>query len=235
MQKLHGYIDSPPPWATGIWFAKELAEYIEEFGSTPAENLRTWDESFLPQIILMMVYDQRRRRESHVTDIQDSYEAFQRVDEQSKSASVLKDVTGSDVIPEIVDKLLRADHFAVTAKYVQFAQEVYDRGGLREHIFKTLGSSGQARMTGMFGTTQLASWVSGGRVTLSFYRKDAEGYDVGLFSFILDDDDCSGITGGLSARYADALIALSMIDEVMTVWKQTKGNAKKSRALFSAV
>lgn len=228
---LQQYIENPPNWAR-IGFARELADYIENLGQTPGEDQRTWAMSYLPQIIMMMTYDQRRRRGSHVTDIQDSYEMFQRSDERGNCASALKDITGSDVIPEIVDKVLRADHHVIMAKYLQFAQETYDRGGLRQKIIDKLDKDRRPMMTGMFGTTRLSSLVSGGRVMLTFHRKDGI-YDVGLFTFVIDDDDCSGITGGLTSQYADALLALSMIDEVMTNWSKRSRWFKGSSALLA--
>jgi|GEM_PF-4393077 len=235
MQKLREYISNPPSWTLGgcVGFARRLEEYIETVEPTSGENRRTWTESYLPQIIMRMTYDERRQRGSHVTDIQDSYEMFQRSDERDNSAFALKDITGSDVIPEIVDKLLRADHHVITAKFIQFAQETYDRGGLYQKIIDTFNNEGRPMMTGMFGTTLLSSLVGGGRVMLTFQRKDTKGYDVGLISFVIDDDDRQGITGGLSAQYADALMALSFIDEVMTNWQKQSKQFTASKALLS--
>jgi hypothetical protein len=230
---LQEYRHNPPNWASSGSFARNLEKYIENLGPTPGEDRRDWDKSFLPQIIMMMMYDQRRQRKSHVTDIQDSYEMFKRADERYHSSSLLLDVTGSDLIPEIVDKVLRADHHVITAKFLQFAQEIYDRGGLRQRIIDTV-NNGRPMMTGTFGTTRLTSLVSGGRIMLTLHQKDAEGYDVGLISFVIDEDDKLGITGGLSSQYADALIALNMIDDVMTNWAKRSRYFKASKALASA-
>lgn len=238
MSTLHRYIAQPPNWGKS-GCARELLEYIDRLELQGDEMNRCWTESYLPQIILGMVYDQRRRRNAELPykakllDAPDSYEAFHRESERNDIASVILDITGSEVVPEIVDKLLRADHHAITAKFVQFAQEAYDRGGLRKKIILTVTRDRRPMMSGMFGTTQLTSFVSGGRVLLTLSRKTAEGYDIGIVSFVVDEDDHLGITGGLHGLYADIPTAYSMFDDVINGWVKQPESLKASTAFVS--
>lgn len=239
MSALHEYIAHPPNWGRP-GFARELLEYIDSLELQGGETNRHWAESYLPQIILGMVYDRRRRRNAELPykadllDVPDTYEAFHRESERNDIASVIEDVTGSKVLPEIIDKLLRADHHAITAKFVQFAQETYDRGGLRQKIIDTINQNHRPMMSGMFDTTQLTSFASGGRVLLTFSRKTAEGYDAGLVSFVIDEDDRLGITGGLRAHYADVPTTYAMIDDVINGWAKQPAAFKASKSLLSS-
>ena len=238
MSALHEYIAQPPNWGKPE-YARELLEYINSLELQGGEINRHWAESYLPQIILGMAYDQRRRRNAELPykadllDAPDTYEAFHRESERSDIASVILDVTSSEVVPEIVDKLLRADFHAITAKFVQFAQETYHRGGMRQKIIDTIDQDHRPMMSGTFGMTQFGSLVSGGRVMLTLIRKDSKGYDAGLISFVIDEDDRLGITGGLQAHYADTPTAFSMIDDVINGWAQQPESLTASTALLS--
>ena len=228
---LRTYIEDPPNWGKP-GFAADVLEYFDSLELTGSETDRNWTESTLPQILLSMIYDERRQRNagypgyqpSDLFDAPDSYEMIHRVGEKSNVKSLLEEVIGSTTLFEIVDKLLSADRHAITAKFVQFAQQTYDRGGLRSHLFDTIGHR-EGSIMDTYGTTLFIALMRDDEVELTFRRKNPEGHNEGVLAFAVNKNDRHGITGRLRHQYTDVQTAFSMIDDVIMGWSVLEASA----------
>ncbi len=139
---------------------------------------------------------------------------------------IIRETTGSDAMAEQVDKFLRPEWHLINARFLQFAEHVYDRGGLYQKISQMTGW----QTSGEFGRTTLACAAFGGRIMLTFQRRVRED-SVDMVSFTCDSDDPHGITGGMNHRRADLATILEMIDDVRINWTRESENFGESKSV----
>lgn len=142
----------------------------------------------------------------------------------------LKDATGSQHIADQASRFINAEWYYINAQFLQFADEVYDRGGLYAKIDKCP----QRSMSGTFGETTLRSYVLAGRVMLTFARRGDDEHDKIRATFICDDGDPNGISGGLTNLEAEAWEVIPMLQDVRANWTEQCNNYVASESVSLA-
>ena len=124
-------------------------------------------------------------------------------------------------------KIVGSSRAYINTEFLQFAEEVYDRGGL----YAKLDECKQRGMTGTFGDTTLRSYVLAGQgVMLTFVRTTSNGGEL-LASFICNDGDPHGVSGGITALYAEPWDVVQMLREVRDNWAEQTQNYTGSESV----
>jgi len=95
--------------------------------------------------------------------------------------------------------------------FIKFTDQVFSRG-----LFEVINACNRRGMSGNFGSTQLRSFVTAGRLMLTFARP-GEPQEQSV-SFVCTDDDPLGLGAGAQSVYTDLPTALDMLAEVATHW-----------------
>lgn len=118
----------------------------------------------------------------------------------------------SEELARAIGGTLNAEYDLIINRMYQFMQKIYIAGKLGERI-KACQKQG---MSGSFGDTQLYSWVSAGRVSLTFIRSFAG--NQAKVNFSLSEDNPLGLGIYIGACDATLESVLAMINEVMSEW-----------------
>lgn len=140
--------------------------------------------------------------------------------------TAIYDATKSQRMCDDVRRIVGSSRAYINTEFLQFAEEVYDRGGL----YAKLDECKQRGMTGVFGDTTLRSYVLAGRVMLTFVRTTNNGGEL-LASFICNDGDPHGVSGGITALYAEPWDVVQMLREVRDNWAEQAQNYTGSESV----
>jgi hypothetical protein len=127
--------------------------------------------------------------------------------------NIIRQVTGSKIIAEHVDKVLRPDWHAIHAAFFRFLDVAYSKG-----FYQEVRDNYPSTTTKKFGETTIEGWEFIGCVCVKFVRSDPDNCPKAVIVFTCDTEDVHGYGGGLTAQYADAATAVAMIDEVIAGW-----------------
>ncbi len=131
---------------------------------------------------------------------------------------LLKDIVGN-YMEASCDAYLNAQGHVLQQFFDKFAREVY-RCGLYEIIQQERGRG----MSGVFGKTELRTFVMAGRLMFTFARK-IEGGELTV-SFLAEDDDPDIYSAGLQSVCAPLIDCLNMIEDVVRHWPKDEAERR---------
>lgn len=226
-------------------FAKFLARYIKGLSIPADQQYSFWDiDDYIPEIVIAAIRafessDQPwivefRRVYKEETDIHftdptgvSAGNNIQEVLEVEMIKSLFREIMGQrgDYLSHQIDILLNAERHVVMLRFRQFQDRVYNTGGLGAII----SGSRSRGMSGSFGETTLRSYILAGRLMITFARKN-NAYEQSV-SFVCEEDDLIGITGGLQSCFAVLPDALAMIEDVIIHWDGNRTSFKSDKAV----
>jgi len=133
----------------------------------------------------------------------------------SKIKDIAENVTGNPYIGRKVEELFGAEMQLLHLEFHQFINHVYRRG-----LYERIDKCRKRGMSGVFGQTKLLSFVTAGRIMLTFGRTQEDLSP--SVSFLCEDGDPLGIGAGCQSLYADLRTAIDMLKEVEANWPISK-------------
>lgn len=221
-------------------FALFLASYIEKLTIPADQEYEFWNiDNHIPSIIVGAIRAFEKSEEPWIVEFRKTYEKeiehpfydptrvyagnnVHEVLEVEAIKSLIRDIMGpkADYLQQNIDLLLNAERHVIALRFAQFQDQVYHVGGLSKIIAKCQFKG----MSGKFGETTLRTYAIAGRLIFTFARGNGENED--SVSFVSEDDDPIGISGGLQSCYAELPVALAMIEEVIANWSTNKSYFK---------
>jgi hypothetical protein len=229
-------------------FALFLANYIGCLDIPADQKYDFWDiDNYIPSIIVGAIRAFEKSEESRIVEFRETYEKEvghpfydpTRVYAGSNVHAVLEVEMIKELIHGImgpqanylrhdIDALLNAERNLVGMRFAQFQNQVYYVGGLSKIIAECRFKG----MSGKFGKTTLRSYAIAGRLMLTFARGSGENEQ--SVSFVCEEEDLIGLSGGLQSCYTELPIALAMIEDVITKWQTGKSAFKTDKAVALA-
>ena len=230
-------------WKGQRSFAEFLIEYLMRLDLSYHEQYDFWHiDPYIPQIMLDAfeelrtgtddwVVGHRKHYEKdaghpvpNITDIGASNMFHQCSAIQTTLGFMLKEVMEDNYVELRVDAYCNAQDHVIQQYFDKFLREVYCKG-LREIIEK----SKVRGMEGRFGKTELRAFPLAGRLMFTFARKKGKGEI--RASFIMEDGDPQGYSGGLNSYNTNFIQCLDLISDVIRYWPAT---SKEQRTVFKS-
>lgn len=134
------------------------------------------------------------------------------------------------IIEKVLDQRIKIEFSAymwaqdnvLSQKLQEFNLKVYRKG-----LFKLFNQCSCSAMSGEFGSTKLMTFMTAGRVLMTFLRKDS---DLSV-SFVATDEDPLGIRTGVQSVYATFIESLQLIQDVIDNWPDDED---RQREIFQA-
>lgn len=136
---------------------------------------------------------------------------------------IAKEITDDECSGNMVDRYLNAQLYVVQQAFDEFLRKVYRRG-----LFNLIKEGNNRGMSGTFGETELRSFVSAGRLMLTFARKQNDKNEIDV-SFLAGDNNPQAYSAGVQSIHAGLPDCLAMINEVIEHWSIDK---EKQTAIF---
>jgi len=236
-----------------------LADYFEKLNIPSDEKYDFWSiDDYLPKLLVaafetlrtsdeewVVGYRQKFERESehkvpNITDLKDgsTFDMFDRSSDVQTLGFMMRDLMGErgERIKSDIDKYCNAQHYVLKQTMDKFLRRVWWRG-----MYEMTNRCRVSGMSGKFSETELRTFVTGGRVMLTFARRK-EGrtgvylggelveelpYQEDDVSFVGDDSDPLGLGTGLQSLHADLRTAQDMIEDVINNWPENEEEREK--------
>jgi hypothetical protein len=140
---------------------------------------------------------------------------------QTTLGYVLRDALSDDHISHQIDAYCNAQIHVIQQYFDRFLREVYRKG-----LFQIIENSKVKGMCGKFGNTELWSFSMAGRLTFTFARKEAD--EEIWASFIVEDGDPTGYTGGQGSCNTNFVQTLELLSDVISNWPTLSDEQLKS-------
>lgn len=238
-------------------FANFLVHYLEKLKITHDEKYDFWDiEPHLPQLMVDAFEELRTGIDTATVGFRKEYEvetghdvpnitdlgASDVLDRasavQTTLGFMLREITGQDWVESKIDTYCNAQSYVLQQAFDKFLRLVYRRG-----LCEVAEKCGVRGMSGRFSETDLRTYIMAGRIMFTFARRIDKSKDSyykkgkDLFcnewsvSFVGEDGDSLCLSAGIASVGCDFLIALKMIEDVITHWPV---NQDKQIKLFKA-
>lgn len=228
---LQSYIKSDQTqWKGQEIFGNYLIYYLKNLDIPHSEKHHFWRiEPYLPQI-LSDAFESMRTSESeaasfsrtlwekelqrpvpNIIDLGTSSMIDQQLTIQTVLCYLISSVTEQDWIEGKIYEYFNAQQYVLSQTFDKFARSVIAKG-----LFKLIDESQRSGFSGTFGSTQLRSFMTAGRVMFTFARV-LDGEEISV-SFVGLDDDPIGLQCGLQSAYANLQQSIAMIEEVTSNW-----------------
>jgi len=140
--------------------------------------------------------------------------------------TVLSAVMGDDSrIGSEVETYCGAQSMALQGLFDKFIRQVYRKG-----LFQIISNDRSRGMKGVFGPTELRTYILAGRTMFTFARPKKRGVEVSV-SFVAGDDDDLALEAGVQSVEANLPTAFYMIEDVISRWPES---TKEQKKLFKA-
>ena len=140
---------------------------------------------------------------------------LQRALETQTLGYLFAELIGEEWIKNSFETYLDAQFYVLRGVFDKFLRKVY-----REGLYDLIQNTVNAGMSGRFGKTDLRTFVTGGRIMLTFARgQDKDEINV---SFVAEDNDSNAYSAGTQSIHAMLPECLAMIEEVIQLWPGEK-------------
>jgi hypothetical protein len=192
----------------GVHFTQYIAKYLDdawEFfrtsGDIDASNFRRLYEEKIKGEVLCL------------TEI--SYAGPNRIMDILNLASLAAKISGEDWVEDKVKNYFFAQDTVLEQQFQRFVRLVYKQG-----LSEMINASKSAGMSGTFGSIDVRTMCTAGRVVMTFAKSktEAETETEESFTFIGEEKEMQGKRFGMQSVYVDLGTAISMINEVINNW-----------------
>ena len=203
-----------------------IEQHLPELLVAAFENLRTGTDE--ETIYHRKMYEKETGHEvPHITDLGVTHPSERGSAVQTTLGFLMKDVTGLDWIEQKIDAYCNAQSYVLQQMFDRFLREVYWRG-----MYDLIDQSSSAGVGGKFGTVELRTFVTAGRIMITFARKldptkpslyEKEGTTYSnehSVSFVAEDGDPLALGAGMQSIHTDFRTALDLIEEVIKHWPE---------------
>lgn len=194
---------------SGLTFNSYLAKYLDDAW----EYLRTSDKAGAVEFRKMF----KKELERDVPDLHDISGGVDRTLTIANLGSLMEKIIGTEWAKQWVEEYFFAQDHVLAVHFQKFVRKVYN-DGMREQI----DASRSSGMSGTFGKVELRTFVSAGRILMTFACK------VGVLAskeetitFIGEEGEKQGKRFGIQSVHTNLVNALQMIDAVIYHWPKS--------------
>lgn len=238
-------------WKGQYAFTSFLIYYFENLSIPHDEKYDHWRiEPYLPELMVDAFEQLRTGKDKetfrklyvaetghevpNITDLGKSNILYQSSAVQTTLGFMLKEVTGSAEIEHQIDTYCKAQYYVLQQTFDKFLRLVYRRG-----LYELIDKCNKSGMSGMFGKTELRTFMTAGRILFTFarridknkgsyYKKGDELYcNERSVSFVGEDGDPLCLSAGLQSVFADFRTSLDLIEDVIKRWPADINKQKK--------
>lgn len=198
---------------------QQLNHHIPQIMLDAFEMLRTETEDWV--VLHRKSYENETGHPvPNITDIGASNSCDQSSAVQVTLGFMLKDALSDNFIEQQVAAYCNAQSQVIQQYFDRFLREVYRKG-----LFEIIEISTVKGMCGKFGNTELRSFSMAGRLMFTFARK--EGDEETYASFIVEDGDPTGYSGGQGSRSTNFIQTLELLTDVTLNWPNSPDEQRK--------
>lgn len=202
----------------------DIVPHIPQILTDAHHEFRTSTEHWVSQLREQYVQE-IGRNVANLTDVGVDNDLY-RFSEVLMISSLAKKVLGKEDQGDYVEQ----DVLAHSNAQANLLQQVFDnflRKVYRKGMFEMINSSKICGIGGVFGQTELRTFVTAGRIMFTFAR-GVEGSEEEIsISFVAEDGDPNGYSAGLQSIHAGLVDSFTMINDVTDNWPEDEEKQKE--------